>query len=49
MNLEKLRMAMNKEENNIGGYCFDFDPKYIDWDDYFYRIHIPGVVKHMRD
>uniref|UniRef100_A0ACD5ZA79 Uncharacterized protein n=1 Tax=Avena sativa TaxID=4498 RepID=A0ACD5ZA79_AVESA len=47
-NLEKLRMAMNKDQNNSGVYYFDFDPKSIDWDDYFYRIHIPGLLRHMR-
>lgn len=28
---------------------FSFDPKSIDWDDYFYRIHIPGVLKYLCD
>uniref|UniRef100_A0ACD5ZFY3 Uncharacterized protein n=1 Tax=Avena sativa TaxID=4498 RepID=A0ACD5ZFY3_AVESA len=45
-NLEKLRMAMNKDQYNSGVNYFDFDPKSIDWDDYFYRIHIPGVLRH---
>jgi hypothetical protein len=26
---------------------FNFDPKIIDWDDYLYRIHIPGVLKYV--
>ena len=26
---------------------FNFDPKIIDWDDYFYRIHIPDVLKYV--
>ncbi|VAH55524.1 unnamed protein product [Triticum turgidum subsp. durum] len=45
-NLERLRMAMNTDQNNNGSYYFDFDPKSVDWDDYFYRVHIPGVVKY---
>ncbi|KAI5004029.1 hypothetical protein ZWY2020_031272 [Hordeum vulgare] len=50
MNLDKLRMAMNKDnQNNNGAYYFDFDPKYIDWDNYFYRVHIPGVLKYTRN
>lgn len=50
MNLEKLRMAMNKDnQNNSGAYYFDFDPKNIDWDGYFYSIHIPGVLKYTHD
>ncbi|VAH55540.1 unnamed protein product [Triticum turgidum subsp. durum] len=50
MNLDKLRMAMKKDnQNNNGAYYFDFDPKYIDWEDYFYSVHIPGVLKYTRD
>lgn len=49
MNLEKLRMAMNKDQNNNEAYYFDFDPKSINWDDYFYSVHIPGVLKYMCD
>ncbi|KAF7020262.1 hypothetical protein CFC21_033380 [Triticum aestivum] len=45
-NLERLRMAMNTDQNNNGSYYLDFDPKSVDWDDYFYRVHIPGVVKY---
>jgi fatty acyl-CoA reductase len=47
MNLERLRMAMNKDNN--AAHYFDFDPKSINWDDYFYSIHIPGVLKYMCD
>ncbi|KAJ9188692.1 hypothetical protein P3X46_000062 [Hevea brasiliensis] len=45
MNTEKLRMAAR--ENNIETDMFYFDPKSIDWDDYFINIHIPGVVKYV--
>lgn len=38
-----------QEDKNGGGYCFDFDPKSIDWDEYFYKVHIPGVVKYLCD
>uniref|UniRef100_A0ACD5VJU6 Uncharacterized protein n=1 Tax=Avena sativa TaxID=4498 RepID=A0ACD5VJU6_AVESA len=48
-NLEKLRMAMNKDQSNNEAYYFDFDPKSINWDDYFYSVHIPGVLKYMCD
>lgn len=44
MNTEKLRMAA--EENNIETDMFYFDPKGIVWEDYFTKIHIPGVVKY---
>ncbi|RCV32256.1 hypothetical protein SETIT_6G244100v2 [Setaria italica] len=45
MNLERLRlmMAMKTPEDQM----FNFDPKTIDWDDYFTRIHIPGVLKYL--
>lgn len=49
MNWERLRMAMKEEQSNDGEYYFDFDPKSIDWDDYFYRVHIPGVLKYLCD
>ncbi|KAM3192508.1 hypothetical protein ACQJBY_069629 [Aegilops geniculata] len=51
MNTERLRMAMKKEQNDNAAeeYYFDFDPKSIDWDSYFYGVHIPGVLKYMRD
>ncbi|CAM0910209.1 unnamed protein product [Alopecurus aequalis] len=50
MNTERLRMAMNKDQDsNASQFNFDFDPKSIDWDDYFYSVHIPGVLKYMRD
>lgn len=44
-------MAMKKEQddNSAQEYYFDFDPKSIDWDSYFYGVHIPGVLKYMRD
>ncbi|RLN04623.1 fatty acyl-CoA reductase 1-like [Panicum miliaceum] len=45
MNLERLRlkMAMKTSEDHL----FNFDPKTIDWDDYFTKIHIPGVLKYL--
>ncbi|CAL5000565.1 unnamed protein product [Urochloa decumbens] len=45
MNLERLRltMAMKTPEDQM----FNFDPKTIDWDDYFTKIHIPGVLKYL--
>ncbi|XP_066397017.1 alcohol-forming fatty acyl-CoA reductase-like isoform X2 [Miscanthus floridulus] len=45
MNMEQLRltMAMKTPEDHM----FNFDTKTIDWDDYFTRIHIPGVLKYL--
>jgi hypothetical protein len=43
-NTERLRAAM---ANRSSGYDFGFDPLCVDWDDYFYRVHIPGVVKYL--
>ncbi|KAL5717083.1 alcohol-forming fatty acyl-CoA reductase [Ranunculus cassubicifolius] len=43
-NSESLRMAMTDEtERNT----FYFDPKVINWEDYFMNIHFPGIVKHI--
>ncbi|XP_006659273.1 putative fatty acyl-CoA reductase 7 [Oryza brachyantha] len=50
INTEKLRIAMKmQEEKHDGRHYFDFDPKSIDWEEYFYRVHIPGVVKYLCD
>lgn len=43
VNLNNLRLAMDNDHGSL----FNIDPKTIDWDDYFYRIHIPGVIKYM--
>ncbi|KAL2541032.1 Fatty acyl-CoA reductase 3 [Abeliophyllum distichum] len=45
INTEKLRRAAREscEDADI----FYFDPKIINWDDYFMKTHIPGVVKHV--
>ncbi|KAG6433090.1 hypothetical protein SASPL_104697 [Salvia splendens] len=43
MNTEKLRHAAKEMETKM----FYFDPKTINWDDYFMNTHIPGVVKRV--
>ncbi|MBA0553078.1 hypothetical protein Golob_012295 [Gossypium lobatum] len=45
INTEKLRMAARSSlaENDM----FYFDPKCINWDDYFMNTHIPGIVKYI--
>ena len=45
MNIEKLRMATR--ENKVEADVFYFDPKIINWEDYFINTHIPGVVKYV--
>ncbi|XP_050212535.1 fatty acyl-CoA reductase 3-like [Mercurialis annua] len=45
MNTERLRMAA--KENGTETDLFYFDPKSINWDDYFTNIHIPGIVKYV--
>ncbi|KAI3906992.1 hypothetical protein MKW92_023608 [Papaver armeniacum] len=44
-NTERLRMdfKMTEAEADI----FYFDPKCINWDDYFVNVHIPGLVKYV--
>lgn len=46
--MESLRMAVAKN-NSEDAKIFDFDPKHIDWEDYFSNIHIPGVLKYVCD
>ncbi|KAK9938817.1 hypothetical protein M0R45_015536 [Rubus argutus] len=45
MNTEKLRMAVR--ESTTEADMFYFDPKIIDWEDYFMNTHISGVVKYV--
>jgi len=44
MNAEKLQIAAR--QNGVEMDLFYFDPKIIDWEDYFMSIHIPGIVKY---
>lgn len=46
MNTEKLRQLLIRE-NEVEANIFYFDPKTIDWNDYFLHIHLPGAVKHV--
>ncbi|KAG5525632.1 hypothetical protein RHGRI_032068 [Rhododendron griersonianum] len=45
INTEKLRMAAR--EGGIEADVFYFDPKIIDWEDYFMNIHFPGLIKYV--
>ncbi|XP_050367776.1 fatty acyl-CoA reductase 3-like [Argentina anserina] len=45
LNTEKLRMAVR--ETTTEADMFYFDPKIIDWEDYFMNTHIAGVVKYV--
>lgn len=45
MNTEKLRRAAR--EGGVEAGMFNFDPKTIDWKDYFINTHLPGVVKYV--
>lgn len=44
MNTEKLLLAVKQEGAEMN--LFYFDPKIIDWEDYFMNIHIPGIFKY---
>ncbi|KAB1227268.1 Fatty acyl-CoA reductase 3 [Morella rubra] len=41
MNTEKLRMAVR--EGGTEADVFYFDPKCLDWEDYFLNTHLPGI------
>ncbi|KAI4322400.1 hypothetical protein L6164_022101 [Bauhinia variegata] len=45
INTEKLRMAAR--QGGVETDLFYFDPKVIDWEDYFMNIHFPGIVKYI--
>ncbi|GAB4824724.1 hypothetical protein Ancab_007589 [Ancistrocladus abbreviatus] len=42
-NTEDLRVAARK--NGVDENVFYFDPKDLDWEDYFVNFHIPSIVK----
>ncbi|VAI41016.1 unnamed protein product [Triticum turgidum subsp. durum] len=46
VNLNKLRLAM-ADHTTMTSPLFNFDPKTVEWDEYFYRVHIPGVMKYV--
>ncbi|KAJ3691708.1 hypothetical protein LUZ61_020872 [Rhynchospora tenuis] len=46
MNLQKLRLEMEKNRTDAEIFCFD--AKILDWSNYFHQIHIPGVMKFLR-
>ncbi|XP_052208742.1 fatty acyl-CoA reductase 3-like isoform X3 [Diospyros lotus] len=45
-NTEKLRI-ITRNGGSIEIDVFYFDPKIINWDDYFMNTHIPGIVKYV--
>ncbi|KAL9322678.1 hypothetical protein ACSQ67_010731 [Phaseolus vulgaris] len=44
MNTEKL--LYKAREGGVETELFYFDPKVIDWEDYFMNIHFPGIIKY---
>jgi fatty acyl-CoA reductase len=44
MNTKKLLLAA--KPRGVEMNLFYFDPRIIDWEDYFMNIHIPGIFKH---
>ncbi|EPS58786.1 hypothetical protein M569_16027, partial [Genlisea aurea] len=47
MNTEKLRRAAGGNGSCVETDLFYFDPKVVDWEEYFLKIHLPGVVKYV--
>ncbi|KAK4286358.1 hypothetical protein QN277_002921 [Acacia crassicarpa] len=45
MNTEKLRVAAT--QGGVEMDMFYFDPKMIDWEDYFMNTHINGIIKYV--
>ncbi|GAB4859755.1 hypothetical protein Ancab_011233 [Ancistrocladus abbreviatus] len=46
MNTEKLRIVA-RESKVVEMDMFYFDPKVINWEDYFMNTHCPGIVKYI--
>ncbi|CAM8978575.1 unnamed protein product [Rhodiola kirilowii] len=46
-NTDKLRMAARRSNDPADMFCFQFDPKCLDWDDYVINTHLPGAVKYV--
>ncbi|KAI3917843.1 hypothetical protein MKW92_020179 [Papaver armeniacum] len=44
-NTERLRMEVRLDKAEANMLCFD--PKCINWEDYFMNVHIPGLVKYV--
>lgn len=38
---------MAVREGGIDANVFYFDPKIINWEDYFMNVHFPGVVNYV--
>ncbi|XP_047317048.1 alcohol-forming fatty acyl-CoA reductase-like [Impatiens glandulifera] len=47
INTEKLRRAARGSSSKDEAEMFYFDPKCINWENYFINIHLPGVVKYV--
>jgi fatty acyl-CoA reductase len=45
INTEKLGITARQSGTEIN--LFYFDPKEIDWEDYFINTHYPGLVKYI--
>ncbi|KAE9461345.1 hypothetical protein C3L33_06749, partial [Rhododendron williamsianum] len=45
INTEKLRMAA--KDSGVEVDVFNFDPKMVNWEDYFMNTHLPGIVKYV--
>ncbi|KAJ4842813.1 hypothetical protein Tsubulata_047491 [Turnera subulata] len=46
-NTEELRMGGAQEKGVDQTHLFHFDPKTINWEDYFLNVHIPGLIKYV--
>ena len=44
-----MKMKKEQDDNNTEEYYFDVDPKSIHWDNYFYGVHLPNVLKYMSE
>lgn len=45
-NTNAEKMQKEARQSGVEMDLFYFDPKMIDWEDYFMNVHIPGIVKY---
>ncbi|CAJ1956116.1 unnamed protein product [Sphenostylis stenocarpa] len=45
-NINTEKLLSTAREGGVETELFYFDPKIIDWEDYFMNIHFPGIIKY---
>ncbi|KAL1349963.1 hypothetical protein AAHE18_07G192600 [Arachis hypogaea] len=46
-NMNTMKLLSAAREGDVEMDLFNFDPKIIDWEDYFLNVHLPGIAKYV--